>query len=452
MSPESPPPPAPSRLPVLGHTLQFAREPFEFTFRAIEECGEIYRLLLPTGEICVMAHPDYFKQVLVTDVDAFGKTEDFKKAFGEGVLATEGRQWRRQRNILQPLFHRNRVAGYEDDMVTATQRRIETWTAGEIRDVESEMRNLTLEILFATLLGHDLPPGEGTELRAASDGLNKWFEPTSWLLPNWVPTPARRGFFMSKERLRTEIQRLLTDHGANTRIDGGSQSAEQQRETLISKLHEAMTASGQNRLSTEEVEGQLLTMLFAGYETTAAALGFAWYLLAMNPDIRQKFHEELETVLGGDPPTHADIDDLELTQQIVTETLRMYPPVHTIPRQTTRDVQVGGYKIPADSHIFLALLPVHRDARFYDDPDSFRPDRWTSEFEDELPDFAYMPFGGGRRTCIGRDFAQLEATLVLATIGQHWTLDWAGDDTTISIEPEITTQTKNGLPMRLQMR
>ncbi len=130
----------------------------------------------------------------------------------------------------------------------------------------------------------------------------------------------------------------------------------------------------------------------------------------------------------------------------------MYPPVHTIPRQTTRDVEVGGYQIPADSHIFLALLPVHRDERFYDDPDSFRPDRWTSELEDDLPDFAYMPFGGVRQTCLGRDFARLEAVLVLATIGQLWTLEWAGDETTVSIEPEITMQTKDGLPMRLQSR
>ncbi|WP_423743910.1 cytochrome P450 (plasmid) [Haladaptatus sp. SPP-AMP-3] len=452
MSPEPQPLPTPSGLPVLGHTLDFARDPFEFTYRAIDECGDIYRLVLPTTEVCVMAHPDYFRQVLVTDVDAFGKTDDYRKAFGSGVLATDGAQWRRQRKILQPLFHRDRITGYGDYMVASTQRRLDTWTPGEIQDVESEMQDLTLEILFATLFGRELAPGEGDDLRTASEGLNKWFAPTSWLLPNWMPTPSRRAFFDSKERLRTEIRRLLTEHDPDKRADENSPPDGLQRDTLLSKLDEARHSSGQSHLSTEEVEGQLLTMLFAGYETTAAALGFAWYSLAMNPDIQQAFHEELDTVLGGDPPMHEDIDDLELTRRIVTETLRMYPPVHTIPRQTTRTVEVDGYQIPADREIHLAVLSVHRDERFYDNPDSFRPNRWTSEFENELPDYAFMPFGGGRRTCIGRDFAQLEATLVLATIGQHWSFEWAGEETTVSIEPEITTKTRNGLPMRLKAR
>ena len=349
MNPEPRQPPSPSGLPVLGHTLDFARDPFEFTYNAIEECGDIYRLVLPTEEIYVLAHPEFFRQVLIDDVEAFGKTEDFQMAFGQGVLATEGDQWRRQRNILQPLFHRKQVAGYGDYMVEATQRRLETWSPGETCDIESEMQNLTLEILFATLFGRELAPGEGDELRAASDGLNSWFAPTSWLLPNWVPTPSRRHFSESKEQLRSEIRRLLSEHGEKSKPDSLHQ------ETLLSKLAEAREASGQDHLSTEEVEGQLLTMLFAGYETTAAALGFAWYALALNPEIQQAFHEELDAVLGGDPPTHADITDLELTQRIVTETLRMYPPVHTIPRQTTRDVNVDGYQIPADTQVHLPL-------------------------------------------------------------------------------------------------
>ncbi|WP_227355795.1 cytochrome P450 [Haladaptatus salinisoli] len=207
----------------------------------------------------------------------------------------------------------------------------------------------------------------------------------------------------------------------------------------------------QNHLSTDEVEGQLLTMLFAGYETTAAALGFAWYALAQNPEIQQAFHEELDAVLGDDPPTHADITDLELIQRIMTEILRMYPPVHTIPRQTTRDVDVDGYQIPADTQVHLPLLAIHRDERFYDDPSTFRPNRWTGDFEDTLPDYAFIPFGGGRRTCIGREFATLEATLVLATIGQHWTLEWMGEEA-VSIEPEMTMKTKDGLPMQLRPR
>ena len=337
-------------------------------------------------------------------------------------------------------------------MVGATQRRLGTWVSGETRDIESEMQDLTLEILFSTLFGRDLQPGEGADLRAASIGLNKWFEPTSWLLPNWVPTPSRREYEHSAERLRTEVRQLLSEYDTDSESEAGPQPDSLHRETLLSKLHGALEASGQDHLSMEEVEDQMLTMIFAGYETTAAALGFAWYSLARNPDIRQAFHDELDTVLDGKPPTQDDVADLDLTNRIVTETLRLYPSIHTIPRQTTRDVQVGDYVIPANEEVHLSIISVHRDERFYDDPLEFKPDRWTGELEEKLPDHAFIPFGGGRRTCIGREFACLEAMLVLATIGQHWTLDWAGEDPRITIEPEITTKTKNGLPMRIRQR
>ena len=411
---------------------------------------------LPGVDVYVLAHPDYLKQALVTDIDAFGKTDDFQRVFGNGLLSTEGDQWSRQRGILQPLFDRDRIDGYADYMVEATQRRLSTWKPGEVRDIESEMQDLTLEILFATLFGRELLPGEGKDLRDASDGLNKWFTPTSWLMPRWVPTPARREFSNSSERLRKEVRRLLAeydnqaDRGTNAMMTGGNASQDansSQKETLLSKLQDARNATGEDHLSKEEIEDQLLTMIFAGYETTASALAFAWYSLATNPDIRESFYEELDTVLGGDLPTQSDVSDLELTNQIVTETIRLYPPVHTIPRQTNRDVEIGDYRIPAGEQVHLSIISVHRDERFYDQPMSFQPSRWTPEFGEELDDYAFVPFGGGRRTCIGREFARLEATLVLATIGQQFRLDWAGEDGKITIEPEITTQTKNGLPM-----
>lgn len=162
--------------------------------------------------------------------------------------------------------------------------------------------------------------------------------------------------------------------------------------------------------------------------------------------------DELDTVLDGDAPTQSDIEELEFTHRILKETMRLYPPVHTVPRQTNRAVDVNGYQVPADEEVHLSILAVHRDDRFYDDPLSFRPDRWESDLEDELPEHAYMPFSGGRRTCIGRDFALLEATLVLATIGQNWEFEWKGEDDSMAIEPELTLQTQDGLPMWMKQR
>ena len=231
MSYDSQHPPSPKGWPVIGHAAHFAQDPLGFVAHATDECGDVYRMELPGTDVYVLAGPEYLKQALVDDVDAFGKTDDFNRVFGNGVLSTEGQQWSRQRGILQPLFHPERVSGYADDMVAATRRRLATWEDGESLDIESEMQDLTIEILFATLFGRDLAPGEGDDLRDASDGLNKWFVPTSWLLPHWIPTPSRRDFSNSESRLRVEIRRLLAEYeyadksGTVTLADQVEQSA-----------------------------------------------------------------------------------------------------------------------------------------------------------------------------------------------------------------------------------
>lgn len=263
-----------------------------------------------SDDIYALCHPDYFEQVLVTDVDSFTKTDDFQQAFGNGLLSTDGPQWRNQRNSLQPLFYRGHVKGFTEQMGACTQCRLETWNEGETRDIESEMQDLTFEILFSTLFGRRIRPGEGAELRDAADGLNDWFIPTSWILPNWVPTPARRRFKHSKARLRREIRAILADNQDQTFTEG---------EDVLSQLRCVQdTKSG---LSQDEIEDQLVTMVFAGYETTAVALAFAWYSLATHPRIRRRFHEELDTVLGGQAPSYDDLTDLEVTEQVIKETL-----------------------------------------------------------------------------------------------------------------------------------
>lgn len=406
----------------------------------------------------VLAHPAYFRQVLADEVDAFGKTEDFRRAFGNGLLSTEGEKWREQRERLQPLFYRNHVERYAGRMVECTDRRLATWTPGETRDVEAEMRDLTLEILFSTLLGRELRPNEEAGLRAAADGLNEWFTPTSWMLPRWLPTPARRRFARADERLREEVRTLLAAATADDRgtATGGSRNDEP---TLLSRLGGTRRADAGSDpdLDAREIEDQLVTMIFAGYETTATTLAFSWHLLGTHPAVRRAFHEELDAVLGDHAPSRSDLPDLEVTGRIVTEALRLYPPAHTIPRQTKRDVSVGGYRIPEGSHVHLSVISVHRDERFYERPLAFEPDRWDDGLERRPNDFAYVPFGAGRRTCIGRAFALLEATLVLATIGHRFRLepDHDGDtnaDTGLAIEPRITTRSRNGIPMRIHRR
>ena len=457
-------PPAPSGYPVLKNAVQFARDPFTFVERATSECGDIYRMALPAvDDVFVFTHPDYFDRVLVSDVAAFGKTEDYQRAFGNGLLSVEGQKWRRQREMLQPLFYRDQIRGYTEQIVACTERRLETWMEGETLDMEPEMKNLTLEILFSTLFGRSLVPGDDQELRDAADGLNEWFTPSSWILPSWVPTPARRRFGQSTKRLRQEVRRLLEEGCDRTGLSEDEPSgsdvqsipkqvpANQNTPDLLTRLQQARNRDDESELTIEEIEDQLITMVFAGHETTAAALAFTWYVLATKPDIREQFQEELDTVLDGERPTYDDLQELEYTDRIITEALRLYPPVHTIPRRTLTDVEVGGYRIPEGHEIHLSVIHVHRDEQFYEEPLAFRPERWTDEFEEELHDFAYAPFGGGRRSCIGREFALLEAKVVLATIGQKFQFDWEKEEK-IELEPRVTTRTKEGIPLRIRQR
>jgi len=208
---------------VFKHAVDFARDPFEFVDRATSECGDIYRMDLPAvDDVFVLAHPDYFNRVLVADVDAFGKTEDYRRAFGNGLLSVEDQQWRRQREMMQPLFYREQIKGYTEQMVACTERRLEQWEAGDTRDMETEMRDLTLEILFATLFGRELVPGEDQELRDAADGLNEWFTPSSWILP----TGFRHQLAVGSTTQRSGFDRKF---GASLRRRAVSRSAHQSR-------------------------------------------------------------------------------------------------------------------------------------------------------------------------------------------------------------------------------
>ena len=434
-------PPTPTEYPVVGHALQFADSPFDFVANSVAECGDSYRMVLPgVDDVYVLCHPDYYKEVLVTEVDSFNKTADFRAAFGSGLLSTDGQQWREQRDMLQPLFYQEYISGFAEQMVQCTQRRLDSWAGGVTGNIEAEMRNLTFEILFATLFGREIAPGERTELRAAADDLNEWFVPASWMLPNWVPTPARRRFKQSKTLLRQEVQTILADSHEGTRSSG---------DDLLSQLFAARQSKSD--LPMNEIEDHLMTMIFAGYETTATALAFAWYSLARNPTVRQEFHDELETVLEGKPPSYDNVAELTITDRIIKETLRLYPPIHTIPRQTTTDIEFAGVRIPEGSEVHLSIIHTHRDEQFYDEPQEFKPDRWTESFEDELHDFAYIPFGGGRRTCIGREFSLLEAKIVLATIGQQFRLEWEGEND-VELEPQITINAKHGIPLSAATR
>ncbi|WP_423750705.1 cytochrome P450 [Salinirarus marinus] len=430
----------------LTHSFRTMRDVFGFRDRALANHDVVRVRLFGPGDVYHFAHPDHFDRVLVSDREQFRKSEDFRIAFGRGLVAAEGGEWRRQREVLQPLFRRERLRSHADTIVEQVRRRRRRWDDGERIDLPAETSQLSLDVLFATLFGRELALDGDEDVREAAGRLSDWFTPTSYPLPNWVPTPARRRFEAGRRRLRAVADRLLAEKAANP------PSTPADADDLLSLLV-ALRESGageRDALGDDRLRDQVVTMIFAGHDTTATAIAFAFYALATNSDVRRRFHAEVDRLDG--PPTVEDLDSLDVTDRIVTETLRLYPPVYTIPREAAADVTVGGYRVPAGSRIFLAVEQVQRDPRFFDDPETFRPGRWTDGLRRDLPDFAYAPFGGGPRRCIGRELARIEAKLALATVGREYELRRESTDADPPLAPEMTLGMESGTTFRVVER
>ncbi|MFB6302186.1 MAG: cytochrome P450 [Haloferacaceae archaeon] len=441
-------------LPLLGHTLRFVRDPLGLYGDVAAECDDVARLrVLGIGEFYALTHPDHVERAL-TDREAFAKTEDFRIALGESVVATEGAQWRRQRDALEEFFYPAQVRSYADRMVDLTERRLDRWSAGERLSLHDEMGAVALDNLFGTLFDRPLDPGGDERLRRAANDLNLWFRATSFALPTWVPTPSRRRFRTAVEAVEREARSLLrearegngSDNGPGDGNGPGAGDGDAAGDDLLSTLAALRAADGTD-LADAEIVDQVVGLTFAGHDTTALVLTYALHHLGTHDAVRDRFHAELDAVLDG-PPTLADVGDLDVTRRVVHETMRAYPPVHTIPRETTRAVEMGGYRLRAGTRTHLGIWGIHRDGRFWTDPASWRPSRWRT-CSPESKGSAYLPFGAGPRTCLGRRFALLEATLVLAAVGRRYVVD---PERPLAFDPMVTTQPAHGVPARVRSR
>lgn len=430
-------PPYPSELgrPSL-HFIRQLRDQFTF-MQTLFATQDIARTrLLGQGDIYALGHPDYAKRVLLTDREKFHKSEDFHIAFGEGVLTVEGEEWQRQRNALQPYFARRTVRSYGDEMARQIRRRTDRWRDGQEFDLQERFTGMTLDVLSAALFGRELDGDE--HLRRAAAELHEWFVPTSYVLPNWIPTPSRRRFKHARATLQEEADRLLAEAMADAPSDPDPTAAEDLLSLLVG-IREAGTGESA-MLSDERLRDQFVTITFAGHDTTTGTLTFACWGLANHPEVRAAFHSEVDAL--DDPPNVEDLDDLTVTERVIRETLRLYPPVYILPRMSSTDLEMGGYYIPEGERVNTALWKIQRDKRFFENPHEFDPDRWDGDLQSELPDFAYAPFGGGPRICLGREYALVEATLALAIIGRQFRLEWLGENESkrTGIEPPIAPQ------------
>ncbi|MGI4788577.1 MAG: cytochrome P450 [Janthinobacterium lividum] len=439
------PPLMPQRF--IGQALfAFRRDPIAYLRKAAAEHGDIVRLPLTRQPLFLVNHPDLIKDIFVTRQKQFKKgrgLERAKKLLGEGLLTSEDPYHLRQRRLIQPAFHRQRIAAYAEQMTHYAVQTSEGWADGETRDMAEEMLHLALAIVGKTLFNAEVE-GEAGEIGDALTEVIALFHtlmlPMADLLEK-LPIPSVRRFARARARLDVTIYRLIEDH----RRTGGD------RGDLLSMLLLAQDEEDGERMTDLQVRDEALTIFLAGHETTANAMAWTWYLLSQHPDVEAKFHAELDSVLAGRTPTLDDLPNLPFTRRVLAESLRMYSPAWVVGRRVLSEYTIEGYVLRRGDIVLMSQAVMHYDTRFWSDPERFDPDRWTPEAEAEGPKFAYFPFGGGPRVCIGEQFAWMEEMLLLATLGQQWQMRLAPDQI-IATQPIITLRPKFGMRMILKRR
>ncbi len=389
------------------------RDPLAFFTKLARDYGDVSQLRLLNFRTLFINHPDDIEDVLVNKARKCEKGRVMKanmRLFGEGLLTSEGDFWLRQRRLAQPAFHRARIAAYGTTMVEYAERAMRGWKSGEVRDIHEDMMEITLQIVGKTLFNAELTRdakevGETMEvlLKLAAD-FGK-----SILIPLWVPTPRNLRARMGIRRIEKIIYRIIAQKRAEASDTGD----------LLSMLLAVQDEDG-SRMTDKQLRDETITLFLAGHETTANALSWTIWLLAQNPAAEKKFFEELAGVLNGRAPNVEDMPKLTYTANILTESMRLYPPAWGMARLVKEEVEVAGYKLVPGNGVACAQWVVHRDARWFDEPERFLPERWEGDLAKRLPRFAYFPFGGGPRQCIGNSFALMEATLILATIAQKF--------------------------------
>jgi cytochrome P450 len=440
-------PPGPKHGLPFSSLLAYRRGPLPYFQNLAKRYGDISFFRIGPQEAFFLNHPDLIKDVLVTNNQNFMKglvLQRAKRLLGEGLLTSEGEFHRRQRRLAQPAFHRQRIASYAEIMVDYATRTGERWQDGAKLDVSQEMMRLTLGIVGKTLFDADVESESG-DVGEAMTVVMELFDTLTmpfFELLSKLPLPQLRRFDAARTKLDQIIFSLVDDRRRN----GGD------RGDLLSMLLLAQDEEGDGgQMTDQQLRDELLTIFLAGHETTANALTWTWYLLSKHPEAEARFHQELNEVLGRRKPKFEDAAQLRYTEMVLAESMRLYPPAWAIGRLATVDCELGGYFVPKKSLVLVSQYVMHRDERYYENPLTFDPERWTPEAREARPVFAYFPFGGGPRRCIGEGFAWLEGILLLATIGQKWQLRLVPHHPVV-LKPVVTLRPKHGMKMAVERR
>jgi len=441
------PPPGPKGRFLLGNLSAASRDWLRFYSRCAKEYGDVVGLRYLHVPICLILHPRDIEYVLVTNAGNFTKSADYRalaRVLGKGLLTNEGKPWQHQRSLIQPAFRRENILSYAPVMTRATNQLLACWTDGESRNLHEDMMALTLQIVAQCLFGAEVGGVAERVGKAMAVIMDRFVVDASeaLLLPFDIPNflaPARRRAINDLNRIIEGIIRERRD-------------SDQQGGDLLGTLLQVRDSSGQP-MSDQQLRDEVMTLFLAGHETTAIALSWTCFLLAQNPRIEARLVEELRAVLGDREPTAEDVPFLRYTEMILKESMRLYPAVWGIGRRAIADCEIGGYRVAAGTNIFIFQYLTQRDPRFFSNPDAFDPERWREDpiRSGRIPRFAYFPFGGGPRVCVGASFAMLEATLLLAMVEQKFRLQLAPGQ---SVEPvaSVTLRPKDGIHVTVHHR
>jgi cytochrome P450 len=419
-------------------------DPLTYTREWARVHGDLVRLRIGTLNVYQLAHPDDIELVLRGNHRNFRKdwmTRGLSSLLGEGLLTSEGETWRRQRRLAQPAFQLDQIEKYSTVMVALTQRLLQEWRPGQTRDLHADMMRLALEIVGQTLFGANVG-GMADEVGRILEIAMHFFAGPMSLFPwlHWLPTPGNRRFHQACRQLDALMYKTIA-----RRRESGADG-----DDLLSRLLRVRDDDG-SAMTDAQLRDELVTLFLAGHETTALALSFTFYLLALHPEVVLRLESEVDEILQGRPSCAADVPRLRYTEWIIKESMRLYPPAPGIGREALADCEIHGFFVPKKTQLSLPQWVVQRDPRWFDEPDEFRPERWDNDLARRLPRGAYFPFGDGPRICIGNQFAMMETVLILATIAQGYRFEVA-PGYRLSLMPSVTLRPRGGVRLVVQPR
>jgi len=420
----------------LGAALAYYSDPLNYLFRLTRRYGDLVHLQLARDHHFVVASPDYVKAVLLADESEMNRSihRPLRQLFGRGLLGSQGELHSAQRRLIQPSFNKPQVAAYAGIVARYAERLRDRWRPGQVFDIAEEMMSLTMAIIVKVLFSVDVE-NDGRDIARHLETIV-------------AMTHRRRVPFHSKKKLARAQAHL--DAFVFGLIAQRRKSGQEQPDFLSALLNMPLPEDWTQQRRDQQVRDEAMTMFVAGHETVASSMSWTWYLLSQNPEAEARMHQELDSMLGGRTPAVDDLFRLTYTGMVIAESMRLYPPVWTMTRRTMKDFPLGDYVIPEGCYIHVSQYLMHRDPRYFPDPERFDPMRWTPEASAARPKFSYFPFGAGSRKCVGENLAMVEALLLLAVLAQRWSLRLVGG--AAKPQPLVSLRPAYGTLMKLEER